>query len=863
MNTTITPPPKFEAAITAEKVTTAEAMQETAAETVPPEESPAQSVPKREQLEQWKAQMIDLGRTDSDLVRFAKYLCFFNFVKLTDERSELSPDQLYFKRRPVFCQMKDIPKHFSLNHSRLHQCYICELFQGTSSFYELFSTTDPLQSLVGRCSSCNSADTPLAFCPYTFVAILRYISEHLGINDYPLYAEILGEHNLIFPVESESIRLPDELLPVVSQFDARSARAAYLLLQSRFLEINACTDDQIEYQYVPICHSREKASLVTRITDFWKTHTDTFDSVSTFDLKSAVNRKSDCTDCDFESCPYRMAAVFSMLGKQTNISPLDIAYFASYRNTISNLSPCEHSQFCDYNNEFMDIPFIPESNAEILNILRYAVNRSKNPAAPMLPINVVLHVNDETLADTFFNTYKEFLWYFDYFKNGKNTTPVTLSIATTPLEELIKQYEAAEAGTLFHIKQVELLKISPVYDFLMPKLCRIMKEKTDVFTVVSGERTTLIRFFEDLPELYHRTLSHHLFVTEMNAEAVFKLVLSNLEENFTLDRAVTNLLHTYITQEYENSELKSNSYAEWLHEKIVFNHFNNELGVSNVLLPKDIPSVTPRRTEEEIFAELRTFTGLSSVKSKLTEINDLVQYFMKCDRKNVSRPNMHMVFAGNAGTGKTTIARLIAEILYSIGFIQQNKLVVSSGKDLIGEYLGQSQMKTVRKCEQAYDGVLFIDEAYQLNPFSQEGQTDTLKLDAVNELIQQMENNRDRLIVIFAGYTDEMQDFIKNANPGLESRIAYTLDFPDYSDDELLTIFKGIARKEGLNVTPMAAQRATQYIHEARTQGNGFGNARFARNLFEHSLMLHAHNTRDYEKGDQRLLDLTEEDITV
>jgi AAA+ superfamily predicted ATPase len=219
-----------------------------------------------------------------------------------------------------------------------------------------------------------------------------------------------------------------------------------------------------------------------------------------------------------------------------------------------------------------------------------------------------------------------------------------------------------------------------------------------------------------------------------------------------------------------------------------------------------------------------------------------------------------MVFTGNPGTGKTTVARLTAEILHSIGFIQENKLVVCSAKDLIGEYVGQTAPQTAKKCEEAYNGVLFIDEAYQLNPYTS-NHADVFKEECIAELIQQMENNRDRLVVIFAGYTQEMEEFLNRANTGLRSRIGKIIDFPDYTVDELLDIFVKIVTKNGMELGEGAAAKAATIFERAIVDTSRFGNARYARNLYERSLMQHAAVTANLEGDDPALRILQSDEI--
>ena len=216
-----------------------------------------------------------------------------------------------------------------------------------------------------------------------------------------------------------------------------------------------------------------------------------------------------------------------------------------------------------------------------------------------------------------------------------------------------------------------------------------------------------------------------------------------------------------------------------------------------------------------------------------------------------------MVFAGNPGTGKTTVARLVAEILYNIGYIRQNKLVEVSPKDLIGQYIGHTAPKTAAVCESAYDGVLFIDEAYELTVGSGAG-NNNFRSECITELIKQMEDNRDRLVVIFAGYTKEMENFLES-NAGFASRIGDIIEFEDYTTEQLTAMFKHLVYKNGLNITEKALDRVSMLIERARMQSN-FGNGRYARNLYEKVIMEHAKNTFDCEDVSELTL-LTEADI--
>ena len=268
-----------------------------------------------------------------------------------------------------------------------------------------------------------------------------------------------------------------------------------------------------------------------------------------------------------------------------------------------------------------------------------------------------------------------------------------------------------------------------------------------------------------------------------------------------------------------------------------------------------IPEVEKDKTMEEVFASLNELVGLKKVKTVLKELADLKEFQEKSNlgSKDI---NLHMVFLGNPGTGKTTVARLVANILYNLKYLSQNKLIEVSIKDLVAEYVGQTAPKTMSVIEKSLGGVLFIDEAYSL---AVKGDN-SYNAEAIATLIQAMENYRKDFVVIFAGYTKEMQDFL-NSNSGIKSRIGYTLEFDDYTEDELVEIFKGMVNKAGFKVQDEAIEYLRTIIRKYQHSPN-FGNARFIRNIYEKSVIKHASNTKGKKRKDI-LSTITKDDITV
>ncbi|WP_233133041.1 MULTISPECIES: CbbX protein [unclassified Synechococcus] len=259
----------------------------------------------------------------------------------------------------------------------------------------------------------------------------------------------------------------------------------------------------------------------------------------------------------------------------------------------------------------------------------------------------------------------------------------------------------------------------------------------------------------------------------------------------------------------------------------------------------------------------RELIGLKPVKMRIREIAALL--VVERARKQVglatAAPSLHMSFTGHPGTGKTTVAERISEILHRLGYVRKGHLVTATRDDLVGQYIGHTAPKTREMLKRAMGGVLFIDEAYYL--YRPENERD-YGAEAIEILLQVMENNRDDLVVIFAGYKDKMDVFYQS-NPGLSSRVANHIDFPDYTAPELLAIAKLILAGESYRFSDEASIAFSDYI-QRRMLLPFFANARSIRNAIDRARMRQAnrlfnHMGRGLTKRD--LITIEAEDITA
>ena len=713
-------------------------------------------------------------------------------------------------------------------------------------------TTNPHE----LCNSCNVGSCIKRFVPI-FCHEVDLINGEKNQNDNVTWLEAFDF--LIGRIPPKFSEVPTAKF--FSNVDLIDLMYVRIILDGDFVNLEKIDEEtgEVEANYLDLTEKHDEYYYVNDIVAFYKNHkySDKI-TININDFSSIKKEKKRWLRI------YKIAAYYKYLIENKRIDVIKrLREVVEPRKVNDNIRNRSRYFIHRYFSKVEELPYSKGTKNKIYNILYYILNYSFNYNTPFIPLNLLVYSSDKEGVRQVVDIIGEFMWYFGYLSEDMGYYDVYLNNVILDKYQVKRVYytdEKVKNGVIMLHNFDNLLFIDSMKRDL---ILNILADEMDTHnnktcTVIYGEKKDVNKILENHPKMTENLLNLELEIDNLEIKDIYDLERQKLEKLGSLSDDVKTKLNNYIKSTYNQSNVKNFDYVNKLYNSIVLKANEKfEMGKRAEFSVDSVPDAYNTQDLPTIMKNFNDLVGLEDIKE---QINDLV-YLLKFNKKaniNIRDFNLHMVFRGNPGTGKTTVGRLLTDIFYYLGYIKNNKLVEVTSKDLIAEYLGQTAGKTYNVVNSALGGVLFIDEAYSIT--QGKGEASTYGDECIATLLKVMEDYRDKLIIIFAGYKEEMDEFEK-ANPGLYSRIGYNIDFPDFTIDELVKIYTNLLEVNNLKITDEALEKLRDIIDSA-SKGKNFGNGRYIHNIFQKILIEHAKNIETGHKvKDSNIMLIEEKDI--
>ena len=709
-----------------------------------------------------------------------------------------------------------------------------------------------------KCKECKLKEECIKFIIVNFIYEINKYNQENSTNIG--YLEVINE--MLAESQEELKNFTDK--SIFEKVDFYDLIFIKTILQSKFIYMSEFNEEtkKAKFNYIKLDSREGYVLYINKLYDFYK---GAFYSQIEIDVNN-FNFEQGKEETKREYI-YKIAAIYSYYMEHDKLDI--IKALEEYLKDGCGLINSERSYYfyAKYKNKVAELPYSQKVKQTIINLFNYVINYNYNGNTPYIPINILMYTEDKESVENITRIISDFMWFFNFLPENKGFYKESMNDMILDRHVIGKIYYNLETkeqrkGTLI-IENFENLMYTDDLNcnMIMNLLTDQLERCKGICTVIYGKKETIGTIIEKHPKLNYKIFDIKLELDELDIDNLYKVTFDKLSRTERIEEKAKTKLYNYIKSSYSKSEVKEMDYISELYTKIILDK-NKTVNAdkTKMILESNIPDVYNTRNLGEILEELNSLVGLYNIKNQLDKLIHLLKFNKKVNM-DMSETNLHMVFTGNPGTGKTTVARIVSDILYNLGYIKQNKLVEVSAKDLIAEYVGQTSGKTYRTMKSAFGGVLFIDEAYSI---LSQGKT-SFGPECIATIIKIMEDHKNELVVIFAGYEKEMEEFIRS-NPGLKSRIGYLIKFKDYNVDELMEIFNKLLEKNKLKIEDLAKETVRQVITDSSKIDN-FGNGRFINNLFQNILIEHAKNTSELEDLDRlytiTLQDINKEDLVV
>lgn len=685
---------------------------------------------------------------------------------------------------------------------------------------------------------CNWCDIKTSFCPIKVYADLKNYAIHNKQDLDQLMEKLLDEPN-VRTISNDVLEknAANRIMKISKEFS--ELRLAELLVDTKLVEIIDEKENSIEYRCADLKVSCD--SLINNLYNYYTGVGSYFNEILEFDDIEQG-----------EASPYAIAAYAMYICKKEKLNIKRV--FNKIFNKCEKIAESKFNTYYKwYIQQVNELECEEKVKKEIIELMTYMRNYhiEYQYHLPYVQLNINLQIDDENLLNKIVSMIYRFATGCNYIKDKMAIVDTEFLYNKCEKDaEIINNIDKfyKESGMIV-IKDIENIELSQSkMENLLYAIESSIKVYDKVITVIVS-RDDISGFINGYPILSER-MKHRIKVEGYALETIQNKIITRLENNYEISEEIKENIRKFIEEDYFQSTIKNNDYIQSLYDDIVYNNFN--IIKDSGKIEEDRVKFRYRKNENADKKKIEDLIGLEEVKREIEKFRNFLIFNRKIEQKLENKNmNMNMLFLGNPGTGKTTVANIMANILYELGYIKKNKFVDVTAKDLVAEYVGQTAIKTSKIIESALDGVLFIDEAYSIVSGNRRA---SFGEESIATLVEAMEKYKNRLVVIFAGYTLEMKEFL-NSNPGIASRIGYTFEFSNYTTEELIQIVDNYAKSKGFVIEEEAKKRIVEIIDVNKNSRN-FGNARFMINLFEKLVMVHAQDCSDND-----LMTITKKDV--